>query len=255
MFSLTAEDLEVYDFKRTFLGVDVSESGWSARELLARVSIFAELDDRGLSSLERLLKQRSYPTEAMIVGQADPGDALFILARGRVKVVLYGGKGREVILSTFRPGEFFGEMALLDDQPRSANVIALEPATLYILERSAFARHLSDHPKIALKILAEMSRRLRRADAVIGNLALLDVFGRVGGMIRELAHSEGQATVEGIVVRQRPTQAEMAAMIGTSRETVSRTLSEFQRRGFLEITGRRILVRRAFLEEDFEVVS
>lgn len=222
------------------------------RELLRRVSLFEGLDDKGLAALEKLLKLRQFPAESVIVSQADTGDALFVLVRGRVKVVLYGEKGREVILSTFRPGEFFGEMALLDGQPRSANVIAIEDSALYVLERTVFARWLAENPRVALNILAELSRRLRRADAVIGNLALLDVFGRVARVIRELAKNEGTETEDGIVIRQRPTQAEMAAMIGTSRETVSRALSEFQRRGFLDISGKRIFVRRAFLDEHEE---
>lgn len=223
-----------------------------ARELLRRVTIFEGLDDRGLLALERLLKLRSFSADSVIVSQADAGDALFILVRGRVKVVLYGEKGREMILSSFKPGEFFGEMSLLDGQPRSANVIAAEDSALYVLERTAFARHLSENPRTALNVLAEMSRRLRRADSIIGNLALLDVYGRVARMIRELAASDGTEVDGGVVIRQRPTQAEMAAMIGTSRETVSRALSEFQRRGFLEISGKRIVVRRAFLEESVD---
>ncbi len=224
----------------------------SPRELLRRVSIFEGLDERGLGALEKLLKLRSFSPDSVIVSQSDPGDALFVLVRGRVKVVLYGEKGREMILSSFRPGEFFGEMSLLDGQPRSANVIAIEPSALYVLERNAFAKYLGENPRIALNILAEMSRRLRRADSIIGNLALLDVYGRVARMLRELAAADGQETEGGVVIRQRPTQAEMAAMIGTSRETVSRALSEFQRRGFLEISGKRIVVRRAFLEDGVE---
>jgi CRP/FNR family cyclic AMP-dependent transcriptional regulator len=221
-----------------------------ARELLAQVSIFAGLDERGLSALERSLKLREYAPEAVIVSHEEHGDSLFILASGRVKVVLYGESGREMILSTFRqPGEFFGEMSLLDDEPRSANVLAVEPSALYVLDRSGFTRCVQENPGVALAVLGELSRRLRRADEIIGNLALLDVHGRVAHLIRELARSEGQETEEGIVIRQRPSQSELAAMVGTSRETVSRALSEFQRRGVLEMEGRRILVRRSFLDE------
>jgi CRP-like cAMP-binding protein len=166
-----------------------------------------------------------------------------------VKVVLYGQSGREVILSVFKPGDFFGEMSLLDNQPRSANVIAVEESRLLVLDRSSFAKHLSSNPRTALNVLSEMSKRLRRADAIIGNLALLDVYGRVARFLRELAKSEGHDTPEGVEIKQRPTQAEIAAMIGTSRETVSRALSEFQRRGFIELTGKRIVLRRGFEQE------
>lgn len=216
------------------------------RDLLRRVSIFADLEEEALASIARLMSERRFPKESVIVGQEDLGDSLFVVSRGKVKVVLYGRSGREVILSIFKAGDFFGEMSLLDNQPRSANVIALEDSTLLTLERKTFTTHLELYPQTALQILAEMSRRLRRADSVIGNLALLDVYGRVARFLRELAADEGEQIDGGLVIRQRPTQQEIASMVGTSRETVSRALSEFQRRGFLEMTGRKIVLRSQF---------
>ncbi len=220
------------------------------RELLKRVSIFADLDDEAIGGLERLAFERTYARDNIIVSQEDPGDALFVVCSGKVKVVLYGESGREVILSLFSPGEFFGEMALLDNQPRSANVIAVVPSTLLVLERRAFAEHLERHPKTALKILAEMSRRLRRADSAIGDLALVDVLGRVARFLRELADAEGEKADGCVIIRNRPTQQDIASMIGTSRETVSRALSDFQRRGFLEMSGRKIVLFEGFAGPD-----
>ncbi len=220
------------------------------RDLLRRVSIFADLEEEALASIAGLMSERRFPKESVIVGQEDLGDSLFVVSRGKVKVVLYGRSGREVILSIFKAGDFFGEMSLLDNQPRSANVIALEDSTLLTLERRAFAAHLEQYPQTALQILAEMSRRLRRADSGIGNLALLDVYGRVARFLRELAADEGEQIDGGLVIRQRPTQQEIASMVGTSRETVSRALSEFQRRGFLEMTGRKIVLRSQFALDD-----
>ena len=220
------------------------------RDLLRRVSIFADLEEEALASIAGLMSERRFPKESVIVGQEDLGDSLFVVSRGKVKVVLYGRSGREVILSIFKAGDFFGEMSLLDNQPRSANVIALEDSTLLTLERRAFAAHLEQYPQTALQILAEMSRRLRRADSVIGNLALLDVYGRVARFLRELAADEGEQIDGGLVIRQRPTQQEIASMVGTSRETVSRALSEFQRRGFLEMAGRKIVLRSQFELDD-----
>lgn len=218
-------------------------------EWLKRVSIFSDLDEASLSGLEALFKEKSFEKDALVVGQEDPGDSLYVLTEGRVKVVLYGPSGREVILSTFKPGDFFGEMSLLDNQPRSANVIAIEDSRMLVLDRQSFAKHLSQNPKTALNVLSEMSKRLRRADAIIGNLALLDVFGRVARFLRELAKTDGKETADGIEILKRPTQSEIAAMIGTSRETVSRALSEFQRRGFLDMNGKRIVLRHGFEHE------
>ena len=220
------------------------------RELLRNVSIFADLDAAAVTALERLAEVRDFPAGSVVVSQQDPGDALFVLVSGKVKVVLYGESGREIILSIFKSqGDFFGEMSLLDNEPRSATVIADRPSRLLVLSRSDFQAHLETHPRTALRVLQEVSRRLRRADAVIGNLALLDVYGRLAGKLRELAASEGEDTDDGVLVRQRPTQAEIAATIGTSRETVSRALSEFARRGWLAMSGKRLVLRRAFLAE------
>jgi CRP/FNR family transcriptional regulator, cyclic AMP receptor protein len=212
------------------------------------VSIFADLDAGEVAALERLADVREYPDGGVVVSQEDAGDALFVLVRGKVKVVLYGDSGREIILSIFKtPGDFFGEMSLLDNEPRSASVIAAEPSRLIVLSRRDFQAHIEAHPRTALRVLTELSRRLRRADAVIGNLALLDVYGRLAGKLRELAAAEGEETEEGLVLRQRPTQAEIAAMIGTSRETVSRALSDLVRRGHVVMTGKRLVLRRDFL--------
>lgn len=228
----------------------------SERGLVRGVSLFADLEPAALASLERAAELRDFPEGAIVVSQEDSGESLFVLVRGRVKVVLYGESGREVILSIFKqPGDFFGEMALLDDEPRSATVIAAERSRLLVLSRAAFQEHIAAHPRTALRVLTELSRRLRRADEVIGNLALLDVYGRLAGKLRELAAAEGEEREDGILIRKRPTQAEIAAMIGTSRETVSRALSELARRGFLEMSGKRLLLRRAFLSDEARAVA
>ncbi len=228
--------------------MDQRNGGARERGLLKSVSIFSDLDAAAVAALERLADGREFPDGAVVVSQEDTGDALFVLVRGKVKVVLYGDSGREIILSIFKtPGDFFGEMSLLDNEPRSATVIAAEPSRLLVLSRKDFQAHIETHPRTALRVLTELSRRLRRADAVIGNLALLDVYGRLAGKLRELAAAEGEDTDEGIVLRQRPTQAEIAAMIGTSRETVSRALSDLARRGHVVMTGKRLVLRRDFI--------
>jgi CRP-like cAMP-binding protein len=213
---------------------------------LQKVGIFADVPPNALRDLARRVQAREFPVGAVIVGQADRGDSLFVVVEGRVKVVLYGEGGREIILSVLREREIFGEMALLDNQTRSASVIALEPTRALVLERATFVRHLSDFPPTAIAILAELSRRLRQADNVIGSLALLDVYGRVARLLKELAAKEGVETVEGTLIRERPTQQEIASMVGTSRETVSRALNDFARRGLVTMSGRQILLRREF---------
>ena len=231
--------------------MDQRTVGARERGLLRNVSIFADLDPASGAALERLAEVREYADGAVIVSQEERGDALFVLVSGRVKVVLYGESGREIILSIFKtPGDFFGEMSLLDNEPRSATVIAAERSRLLVLSRRDFQAHIEGHPRTALRVLTELSRRLRRADEVIGNLALLDVYGRLAGKLRELAATEGEESEEGVILRQRPTQAEIASMIGTSRETVSRALSDLARRGLVVMTGKRLLLRRELLARE-----
>ena len=215
-------------------------------ELLQKVALFQSVEPEELSRIASLLSPRDVPKDAHVVTQDEPGDALFIIAKGRMKVVLYGDNGREVILTLLKTGDFFGEMALLDDLPRSANVIALADSRVLVLKRDGFAEHIRKSPTTALNVMAELSRRLRRADEIIGNLATLDVYGRVAHIMIDLAKKDGEEVEGGILIRERPTQQDIASMIGTSRETVSRVLSEFQRRGFVEMRGREILLSRKF---------
>ncbi|MEO1483398.1 MAG: Crp/Fnr family transcriptional regulator [Myxococcota bacterium] len=222
----------------------------SYNELLRKVSFFDGLEEETLTQLSGCLKPMDFSKDALVVGQDDPGDAMFIIERGRVKVVLYGETGREMILSIFRAGDVVGEMSLLDGQPRSANVIAVEESRLLSLSRRDFVELLKTEPAIALNVLEEMSIRLRRADDIIGNLALLDVYGRVARVLVDMAERDGEDTDEGIMIKERPTQQDLASMIGTSRETVSRVLSEFQRRGFLSMQGKKILLSHGFAEEE-----
>ena len=226
------------------------------RQFLEKIPLFADLGSIELQILGSLLKQREYRKDAIILKQDEPGEALFMIVKGRVKVVLYGEKGREIILSTLKERDFFGEMALLDGSPRSASVIAQVPSKILVLERRDFIEQTIKKPQIALKVLEEMSKRLREADEKIGTLALLDVYGRLARMLIHLAKQEGKKTEEGMLIEKRPTHHEIAATIGTSRETVSRALGDFSRRGMIQTTGKQILIfSRALMEMQDESSS
>jgi len=216
---------------------------------LGQVSIFRELPRETLADLAKRVWHKQAEAGSVIVSHEEAGEALFVIAKGKVKVVLYGETGREIILSILKAGDFFGEMSLLDRQPRSANVVAVEDSELLCLDREAFQTHLTSHPTTALGVLAELSRRLRHADEVIGNLALLDVYARVAGVIRELAQKQGEPVDGGLLIKERPTQQEIAGLIGASRETVSRALNDFTRQGMLEMQGKQVLVRWGFLRK------
>jgi CRP/FNR family cyclic AMP-dependent transcriptional regulator len=207
----------------------------SVVETLRGVPLFADLGDVERGRLAAAVRQRSYPRNSVIVFEDDPGDALFVVGAGQVKVVLIGEDGREVILAVLGPGDFFGELSLIDDQPRSAHVIAMEDARLLVLRREDFQRALEDHPRIALGLLRTLARRLRRADDKIGALVLLDVYGRVARVLLELATEAPDG-----LIGPRVTHATLAHMIGSSRETVSRTLRDLGDRGLITVTRKGI---------------
>ncbi|MDB4886243.1 MAG: cyclic nucleotide-binding protein [Gemmatimonadetes bacterium] len=206
-------------------------------DFLATIPLFSGLHRDELNKFAELTRERAYPKGSVILFQDDPGDSLFVLRTGRVKVVLIGEDGREVILGVLEPGAHFGELALIDDQPRSAHVIAMDDANLLILRREDFRRRVEANPSVAWALLTELSRRLRRADQKIGGLVLLDVPGRIARLLLDLATESGGPTIEKALTHQT-----IAQMIGASRETVSRAMKEFQDQGLILVERRRIAV-------------
>ena len=214
-------------------------------DFLATVSLFKSLERSELAKFGEVVREKSYPKGSVILFEDDPGDSLFIVRDGRVKVVLVADDGREVILGILGVGEHFGELALIDDQPRSAHVIAMEESTLLVLRRDDFRRRVEANPMVAWSLLTELSRRLRRADDKIGTLVLLDVPGRIARMLLDAADEGGGPLIEKPLTHQT-----IAHVIGASRETVSRAMREFQDSGWLTTERRRIRITdRAALEK------
>ncbi len=213
-------------------------------DFLATVPLLARIDAGELQRMAELTRERQYPKGSVILFESDPGDSLFIVREGRVKVVLVGEDGREVILGVLGVGEHFGELSLIDEQPRSAHVIAMEDCSLLVLRRDDFRRRVDTVPEIAWSLLVELSRRLRRADNKIGGLVLLDVPGRIARLLLDFADEGGSPTIGKPLTHQT-----IAQMIGASRETVSRAMREFQDNGWIDVQRRLITIAdRAALE-------
>jgi CRP/FNR family cyclic AMP-dependent transcriptional regulator len=218
-------------------------------DFLASVPMFSGLQRDELLKFAELTRERTYPKGSVILFQGDPGDSLYVLRQGRAKVVLIGEDGREVILGVLEPGAHFGELALIDDQPRSAHVIAMEDSQLLILRREDFRRRVESNPSVAWALLTELSRRLRRADQKIGGLVLLDVPGRISRLLLDLSSESSNGTIEKPLTHQT-----IAQMIGASRETVSRAMKDFQEEGLIRVERRRIAVaNRDALEKRAQV--
>lgn len=204
-------------------------------EVLRKVPLFTGLPEADLTAFADLTRERSYPKGSVIVFEDDPGDSLYLVAGGQVKVVLIAEDGREVILSVLGEGSFFGEMAVIDEEPRSAHVIAMDDSNLLVLRREDFHARLRQSPEVAIALLKETSRRLRRADEKIGSLVLLDVNGRVAHLLLRMAEDEG-----GERITRKLTHHTIAQMIGSSRETVSRTMRNLVERGIIQVTRKDI---------------
>ena len=176
----------------------------------------------------------------------DATDSLYIVLSGRLKVLMSDVDGKEVILSILGPGEFFGEMGLIDDSPRSASVLAIEACELLAIAKRDFKKCLAENFEMAMAVMRGLVRRLREADRKIGSLALLDVYGRVARLLLDMAE-----TVEGekIVTRRLPKQ-DIAKMIGASREMVSRVMKDLQVSGYIEVRGNAIYLHDNIMTVD-----
>ena len=211
-------------------------------KFLAKVPLLASLPPHMLSRLSSQLTEKNVAEDTMLFSKEEFGNALYLIVSGEVKIVLYSKSGREIVLAKFGPGDFFGEMSLLDEQPRSANAVTLTECTLLTLHRSGFRRFIEAEPTAALDLLREMSLRIRSTNEKVRDLALFDVYGRVAMFLMRLAESEGEPVDNWLLIPRRPTHQQIANMIGTSRETVSRAMGLFQKNGYISHMGTGLLV-------------
>ncbi len=217
--------------------------------LFRKFDLFAELDDRELASVAAVAKTRRYNKDDVVFHADESGDVFCLIREGQVKVTMISPEGKEIILRMFGPGEFFGEMSLLDDEPRSATVVATEPLDVVTIWRSDFLQILQENFSIARKVLAELSRRLRKMSNRIESLATMDVYGRLARFFLDLAKESGISLDNGYVSVTRPTHQAIANTIGTSRETVSRLIHDLMRQDLLLSEGKTIYLRKSALDQ------
>ena len=199
------------------------------KAFLRRVPLFAGLTEPQLEALAAGSARRSYPKGRTIVAEGEPSQSMYILLAGRAKVQRSDSEGKEVILAVLGSGEFFGEMSLIDDSPRSASVITLEPCEFMAVSKDAFKSMLMQSPDVAMNVMRGLVRRLREADQKIETLALLDVYGRVARVLLDFSETVGG---ERVVKNKLPRQ-EIAKMIGASREMVSRVMKGLELDGYI----------------------
>jgi CRP/FNR family cyclic AMP-dependent transcriptional regulator len=204
-------------------------------ELLAQVGLFADLSPAELAALAGLMRSRPYARDEVIYLRGDAGTAFYVIASGKVKIALTSSEGKELILRRLVRGGLHGELALLDDEPRSADAVTTEASVLLVLHRDAFRQFLAEHPGVATRLLATVSQYLRRNAELIQDAAFLDVPARLARILLELASPSGptQLPPPGAVLPDRIKQAELASLVGATRESINKCLAAFEKQGLI----------------------
>ncbi|MEC9376552.1 MAG: Crp/Fnr family transcriptional regulator [Candidatus Neomarinimicrobiota bacterium] len=211
-------------------------------ELLKNVSIFNGLSGDELGYISKKMVPKSYDVGQVIILEESEGDDCFFVTEGSVKITRLSKDGREVILAILNEGEFFGEMALLDGDLRSANVIALEKTDALTLKRKDFIDSLKKYPQIAIQLLKEMAHRLRESDRQITSLSLSDAEKRIALSLLRISDEQGVIKKGKVIISKPPIQQDIANMAGTSRETVSRTLKILEDERFIDRNGHELVI-------------
>ncbi len=214
----------------------------NSTEFLLYVPIFSDLPEDTIAKIAQVGSTRTYKKDSIILMEDEVGGALFIIVKGKVKVTRTSNDGREVILNILTDSDIFGEMALLDGQTRSATVTAMEDSEIFIIQRNQFLEFLKEHPEISIALMQELSKRLRTADMQIKSLSLKDAEGKVATVILQLANDIGKIKQGIVEIDKLPLQQDLANMAGTSRETISRTLHSFAKKGLIELEGSKLRI-------------
>ena len=204
---------------------------------LKNIATFRGLREDKLRALEAKAVARSVLKNVVVITEGEFTRSLYMILSGKVKVYLTDESGKELVLDVKGPGEYFGEM-VLDEGPRSASVMTLEPCQFAVITMADFRAALLEHPEIALQVITNLIRMTRGLNENVRNLALLDVYGRVASMLLDLAVEQGGQQV----VQEKLTQQEMANKVGTSREVINRILRDLTTGGYIKIEDKKITI-------------
>lgn len=210
--------------------------------VLAGVPLFVGLDEETASLLASALTNRAVVRGHVVFQEGEKGDRLFVVLDGKVKISRAAADGRENLLAVLGPGEMFGELSLFDPGPRTATATAITESTLASLDHDDLRPLLLAQPAVAMQLLRALAQRLRRTNEAMADLVFSDVPGRVAKALLDLAERFGDESQDGVLVRHDLTQEELAQLVGASRETVNKALSEFANRGWLRLEGRSVLL-------------
>lgn len=207
--------------------------------MLEKVEIFEGLTQQELEALSASSVVRSYPKNTVIINESDHADSLYIIESGKVKVYCSDKNGKEFIMNTLIAGDYFGELALLDDDKRSASVRTMEKSSFCIIYKDDFNKVLEQQPNIAKTLIGNLTRRVRKLTQDVKALALQDVYGRVTNVLNALAESRDEHTS---IIPDKLTQQDIADRVGASREMVARILKDLTIGEYISFEGRNIVI-------------
>lgn len=212
-------------------------------DVLSGLPLFAALDDDAGAALRVAMKHEHFARGDIVFDEGDPGDKLYAVVEGKIKLARTAPDGRENLQAVLGPGEMFGELSLFDPKPRTAGAVAVTDSVLASLAHDALRPWITGRPDVAVQLLQALAQRLRRTNDVLADLVFSDVPARVAKALLGLAERFGQSTSEGIHVVHDLTQEELAQLVGASRETVNKALADFSSRGWLRIESRAVVIK------------
>lgn len=210
---------------------------------LARHFLLRHLRPEELNRLAASATPMRHPPHTTIFQRGDAGDSMMAVLRGRVKISAYSTEGRELVLNIINPGEMFGEIALLDGRPRTADAVTLETTDLLVLSRSRFLPFLTAHPELTTRLLAVLCQRLRQTSEQLEDTLFREAPSRLARMLLRLASSFGSPTREGIRLEMKLSQQQIGSLVGISRETINKQMGEWSRAGYLSVESGFITLR------------
>lgn len=226
-----------------------------ASNSLQTVPFFANLSQEDADHLAQRLIMRRFSPGQIIFHHGDPGGLLYLINKGKVKIAHSTPDGQEALLAILGAGDFFGELALIDDSPRSATAEALETTETFTLHRDEFIDYLSKNPDFALHVLQTLAQHIRRLNSQISDIFFLDLPGRLARTLLNLAQQHGKQIDEGIRIDLSLTQTDLAEMTGATRVSINKALGRFRRSKWVRVQGRRFTILDADALENLIQVS
>jgi len=221
---------------------------------LSQISLFSGLSEQAIAAIEHRMSMRSFPKNSILISEGDRSSTLYFILSGRVKVYVSDDNGREFILNTLDAGDYFGELGILDDENRTATVMALEPVSFKILQKKDFDSLRKEFPEIDQALILNLVRRVRQLTDNVKTLALHDVYGRIRKLFQHLSdkdkeHQKENSTKENsTMIREKLTQQEIANRVGSSREMVARILKDLEEGGYIRMEKKQLEVLKALPE-------